>query len=195
MAEPAARRLTYAEYLALERAEDARYEFLDGHVVAMSGGTPRHAKVKANVTAAFTVALGDGPCQAYDSDLKIRVLATGLATYPDLAVVCGDLERHPDDANAVTNPRLLVEVLSPSTQAWDRGEKFLHYRRVASLTDVVFVEPDGQRVEHYQREDDGSWRFREHSGDAVLEVLGVSLAIGAFFRNLPAEPSPPPLAR
>jgi Uma2 family endonuclease len=195
MAEPAKRSLTYAEYLDLERAEDVRHEFLDGVAVAMSGGTPRHAKVKINVAAVFVNALGTGPCQPYDSDLKVRVLDTGLATYPDLAVVCGTLERHPEDKNAVTNPSLLVEVLSPSTQAWDRGDKFMHYRRIASLLDVVFVDPDALRVEHYHREADGSWRYREQVAEGSLEVLGVKCSIASFFLNLPDEPAPEPLAR
>src|SRR5436190_3677950 len=116
MAGAARKPVTYAEYLRLERETDTRYEFLDGQIWAMSGGTARHSRIKMNLGALLTSALGDGPCQPYDSDWKIRVSATGLATYPDISVVCGDIERHPEDSNAAINPAVIVEVLSESTE-------------------------------------------------------------------------------
>ncbi|MEZ4239346.1 MAG: Uma2 family endonuclease [Myxococcota bacterium] len=110
------RPLSYAAYLALEAETGVRHEYLDGEAWAMAGGTVRHAKLKTNLTADLSVALGDGPCQAYDSDLKLRMLETGLATYADLAVICGPVARHPDDRHAATNPTVVFEVLSPSTE-------------------------------------------------------------------------------
>lgn len=185
MAEPAHRRLTYAAYLALERETDVRHEFLDGEAWAMAGGSIRHSGIKSNVALAFGIALRGGPCRFYDSDLKVRVPETGLATYPDLAVICGGPERHPEDRNAATNPALLVEVLSKATESWDRGGKFAHYRKLPSLKHYVLVSQDSEVVEHYARQDDGSWRLTEHTD--LLPVLGVEIPIEGFFRDLPDE--------
>jgi len=124
--------MTYAEYLALKQQTGLLHEFLDGEAWAMAGGSSRHSRIKMNLAGSFYVALGDSPCQPYDSDLKIRILETGLATYPDLAVVCGPIDRHPEDVNAVTLPKLVAEVLSDSAESWDRGGEFAHYRQIAS---------------------------------------------------------------
>ncbi len=110
MAETPRGRLSYADYLALEQETGVRHEFLDGDAVAMAGGTPRHSKLKLHLGGLAFAGLGDHPCQAYDSDLKIRVPATGLATYPDLSVICGPLAHDTEDRNAVTNPTVLFEV-------------------------------------------------------------------------------------
>jgi len=183
-------RLTYAEYLALERETDLKHEFLDGEAWAMAGGTPRHSRVKANLITALNTALGDGSCVVYDSDLKVRVLETGLATYPDAAVVCGPLGRDPEDRNAVTNPAVLVEVLSDATEAWDRGGKFAHYRRIPSLRHYLLVDSGQPRVEHFVRQEDGRWLLSEHGpGDAVeITAAGVSLPVDGLYRGLPDEP-------
>src|SRR5215203_2949758 len=133
MAELARKRLTYAEYIQLERETETRHEFLEGQVWAMSGGTARHSRIKMNLGALLSSALANGECQPYDSDWKIRVPETGFATYPDLSVICGGIERHPEDENAATNPAVVVEVLSDSTEAWDRGTKFEHLGQIPSL--------------------------------------------------------------
>ena len=188
MPEPAHVGLSYAEYLELERSEGVKHEFLDGRVWAMSGGTPGHAAIAANLTGLLYLPLRGGPCRSYTSDLKIRVFETGLATYPDVSVVCGPLEPHPEDPNAVTNPTVLVEVLSPSTEAWDRGAKARHYRRLPSLRHFLLVDPDGLRVELFTRRDDGSWSFVEHApgGTIRLEAIDLDLRIDDVFADLPA---------
>ncbi|MFO0745318.1 MAG: Uma2 family endonuclease [Myxococcota bacterium] len=179
--------MTYAEYLALERESGERYQFLAGEVFMMAGGTLRHSKIKLNLATAINAALGAGPCQAYDADAKIRVVATGLATYPDLSVICGRPERHPEDENAATNPTLVAEVLSPTTEAWDRGGKFHQLRQIPSLRHYLLVTVEEARVEHFERADDGTWTFREYGpGQAMtLSGLGVTLAIDELYRNLP----------
>ena len=111
------RAYTYAEYLALEQETGLRHEWLDGEAWAMSGGTPRHSRMSVNLAAAFVNTLGDGPCQPYNCDMKVRVSETGLATYPDLAIACGPVAYDPEDENAVVNPTVLVEVPSRSTAA------------------------------------------------------------------------------
>ncbi len=194
MAQPARARFSYSAYLALERETDRRHEYLDGEAWMMASGTPRHSKIKANLLIQVGVALDDGPCQPYDSDLKIRVLDTGLATYPDLTIICGPVERHPDDRNALTNPSVLFEVLSDSTEAWDRGGKFAHYRRISSLQQYVLVNTRDQRVEVYTRQDDGSWLFVDHGPGmaAPLVAISASLSVASVYRNLPEEPATEP---
>lgn len=179
--------LTYGEYLALERETDARHEFLDGEAWLMAGGTPAHSKIKTNAAGVLHAALRGRPCQVYDSDLKVRVAATGLTTYPDLSVVCGALERHPEDRNAITNPTVWLEVLSGSTEGWDRGGKFMHAQQVASLAHYVLVSQDTRRVEVFTRGDDGGWSYRAFSvGTAVpLTALGVEVDVDALYEQLP----------
>lgn len=188
MGEPARKlKLSYEDYLALERESELRHEFYHGEAWAMAGGTPRHSALKTELAGRFWAALGRGPCKAYDSDLKLRVLETGLATYPDLAVVCGPLERDPDDRNAVTNPTLILEVLTESTEGWDRGGKFAHYRRIPTLRHVLFVSQSQPRLEHYTLQDDGSWRLVEFGPGATLKLpdLGVDLDVDALYQDLP----------
>jgi Uma2 family endonuclease len=193
MASAARKLVSYAEYLEFERNLDVRCEFLNGDVWAMAGGTPRHSKVKANLSGVLYVALRRTPCAAYDSDLKVLVPDTGLATYPDAAVICGPLMRHHQDNNAVTNPSALFEVICASTEAWDRGGKFAHYRRLESLQHYLLVDSQLQRVEHYERQDDGRWLLSEHGpGSGVhLAALGVALAVDDLYEDLPDEPTDP----
>jgi Uma2 family endonuclease len=153
----------------------------------MSGGTPRHSKLKSNVTGLFWSALGNGPCQAYDADLKVRVRAAGLAAYPDLTVICGPLQADSEDPNAVTNPTLVVEVLSPTTELWDRGKKFTHYRSIPTLKHYLLVSQDTIAIEHYERGPQSVWLYTSHGpGESIaLSALGVSLDVDAVYRNLP----------
>ena len=200
MAEPARKReFTYADYLELEQETGVRHEFVDGEAFAMAGGTPRHSKLKTNLVRHVGNGLDRGPCQPYDSDLKIRVPDTGLASYPDLAVICGPILRDEEDRNAVTNPTLLAEVLSPSTEGWDRGGKFSHLQRLPTLRHYVLVSADTQQVEHFERQADGSWRYTRHTeGEVAFSDLGFSLSLADLYANLPedeieqlASPQPP----
>lgn len=189
MAEAALKmKLSYEDYLSIEAEHDQKHEFLDGEVFAMAGGTPTHAALKTSLTGMVWSQLGAGPCRPFDADLKIRVPATGLATYPDLSVICGPLERDAEDRNAATNPVLLVEVLSPTTAAWDRGEKFAHYQQLPSLRHYLLVSQDRPAIEHFARQADGSWRYTRHlDGDTLhLPDLGLTLRVSEVYQNLPA---------
>ena len=115
---------SWADYLALEGSSNVKHEFLDGQIYGMAGGTPEHAALKAAVTGLLFSQIRGGRCRAHAPDLRVRVPETGLATYPDVTVVCGPRELHPEDQDAVTNPALIVEVLSKSTADYDRGDKF-----------------------------------------------------------------------
>jgi len=129
-------------------------------------------------------------CRVYDSDLRVRVLATGLATYPDVTVACGALRTDPDDRNTVVNPIVLVEVLSPPTQAYDRGEKFEHYRQIESLREYVLVGFAEPAIEVCRRSADGSWEHDvARAGETVaLEAIGCGLAVDAVY-DAAREPS------
>src|SRR5215471_2519866 len=132
-------RYTRAEYIAFERSSNSKHEYLDGAIYAMAGGSREHAMIAGNVITLLNVALRGHPCAVHSSDLRIRVLDTGLETYPDATVVCGRAQMDPDDAHVVLNPVVVVEVTSPSSEEYDRGEKLEHYKQIPSLREVVLV--------------------------------------------------------
>ena len=129
-------RYTRAEYIAFERSSNVKHEYLDGVIYAMAGGTPEHAAFAVNVSTLLSLALRDRPCRVHSSDLRIRVVDTGLETYPDVTVLCGRVELDAEDRNVVCNPIVVVEVTSPSTEEYDRGEKLEHYKRIPSLQEI-----------------------------------------------------------
>ncbi len=150
------RRLTAAEYLAREADADIRHEFLDGEMFAMSGGSLWHNLVKDNFAHALRNRLGGRGCRVVTSDQRIKVDATGLYTYPDVLVFCGPPEMEDGVHHTLTNPLLVVEVLSDSTEKYDRGLKFGHYRRVPTLREYVVVAQDRHSVEAFFRRPDGA---------------------------------------
>ena len=186
MANPASTtRMAYPEYVAAEAVSDVRHEFLNGAVWAMSGGTPEHGALAAAVIRRIGNAIDGQPCRVFTSDVRVRVIDTGLSTYPDVTVVCGKVDTAPEDPEAVTNPIVLVEVLSDSTEAYDRGAKFAHYRRIPSLQAYVLVSQADPRIELYRRTDAGLWLLSEaRSGEAVeIAPLGITLDVDAIYAN------------
>ena len=180
--------VSYAEYLAFERDSEAKHEYVNGQIYAMSGGTPEHGRLAWNLMGLLHEALRGRPCTAFTSDVRVRIPATGRATYPDVSVVCGKLERDTEDADAITNPIVLVEVLSPSTESSDRGDKFLHYRRLPSLREYVLVAQDAPRIEVFSRGQDErgeTWVMTEAGPGQVarLPSLGVELAVDDVYRD------------
>ena len=158
MATPAHRiHYSYAEYLALEATSNVRHEYFDGQIYAMAGGTPEHAALAAALIGLLFPSLRGGRCRAYDADLRIRIDATGLTTYPDITVVCGPRELDATDRLAVTNPTLITEILSRTTEAYDRGDKFDHYKHLPSLRQYVLVSQYDRQVEVWTRGPDGAW--------------------------------------
>lgn len=181
--------MTYAEYLAAERVSDVRHEYLRGQVFAMAGGTPEHGRLAASVIVLLGRELRDRPCTVYTSDVRIRIEETDRSTYPDVSVVCGLRQTAKGDADALVNPGVLVEVLSDSTEADDRGEKFAHYRRIPSLREYVLVSQRTPRIEVYRRDGD-EWILAEATsgGRAVIPSLGVELSVDEVYRD-PSAPS------
>ncbi len=157
-------RYTPAEYLALERSAEERSEYLDGEIFAMAGASRRHNLICLNVGAELRAQLRERPCEVYVNDMRVRIVATGLYTYPDGVVVCGEPTFEDAEVDTLLNPTLLVEVLSKSTADYDRGGKFEHYRTIESLREYVSVAQDKAQVVHYVRQDDNSWLLTEISG-------------------------------
>jgi Uma2 family endonuclease len=157
----------------------------------MAGGTIEHARLASKIDGELRLQLRGRRCEAFTSDLRIRVLASGLGTYPDLSIVCGRIETDPDDRDTVVNPILLVEVLSDSTEAYDRGEKFAHYRRIPSLREYVLVSQHEPRIEVFRRNEDESWTFYEASKGQVAKLASIDcqLAVDEVYENaLHVEP-------
>ena len=183
------RRYTPDEYFRLEAQADHRSEFYDGEVFAMAGGSVRHSRISGNIYYDLRNKLDGMPRVPFGSDLKLRVKATGLRTYPDVSAYCGKLEIDPDDPARQTymNPTVLAEVLSPRTEQYDRGTKSAHYRRIESLKIILLVCQDEARVEAQVRQPDGSWSLREYEGlDQVvpLEAIGVQLPLTDIYQGV-----------
>lgn len=186
MAFPARQRFTFEDYLALEEVSTVKHEFLDGQVWAMAGGTIDHGALAANVIGLFTAQLRDRPCRVLTSDVRIRVKATGLATYPDASVICGEQQTDPDDPKGETliNPSVIVEVLSPSTEDYDRGDKLANYRQIPSLQEVLLVAHEERRMELWRRES-GHWTLYVSRGEEIASLvsIGCELPLSEVYRN------------
>jgi len=179
--------ITFEEYLEKEAASEEKHEWLAGIVYAMSRGSPEHARLSANVVAVLRAAL-KGECAVYSSDVMLFVAETSLSTYADATVTCGAVETYRVMKNgrslgeAITNPVLLVEVLSDSTQAYDRGEKFAHYMRVASLEEYVLVSQTEPRVEIFRRVPGGGhWAHEIAAAGETVTLHGQSIAVDDIY--------------
>ncbi len=183
---PSRHRYSYAEYLGYEQDSGLKHEYEDGQILAMAGGSRRHNALASRVSAALEQARG-GDCIAFQSDQKVRVLATGKATYPDATMVCGPIEGDPADPLGVTitNPTILVEVLSPSTEQEDRGNKWQHYQLIPSLREYVLVSQSEPRVERYRRLDSGAWEYSDTTTGSVRLLTGATLELTTLYVNLP----------
>jgi Uma2 family endonuclease len=177
--------ITPEAYLAAERASDTRSEYVNGEVFAMFGGSRNHSYLIANFARELGNTLDDRPCNVSVSDLRLQVAPEGAYLYPDVMVVCED------DASGIrdmiTNPTLVVEVLSPSSERWNRVGKFAQYRRVNGLREYVLVSQDEMRVEWFTRHDDGDWIYREANGPngiCQLEHLGIEIPLDSLYRKI-----------
>ncbi|HMR75262.1 MAG TPA: Uma2 family endonuclease [Polyangiaceae bacterium] len=179
-------RYSYEEYLAYEQDSGLKHGFEDGEIFAMPGGSRRHNALALRVGAAVDAGRRPG-CIAFQSDQKVRVLATGKATYPDVSLVCAPIEGDPADpsGNTVTNPTLLVEVLSPSTEEEDRGNKWRHYQLIPSLQEYVLVSQGPPRVEYFRRLPTGGWEYHDFSEGTVRLESGGTLDLSALYADLP----------
>ncbi len=182
MAYPAEKQaMTVEAYKALERDTDVRHEFINGEAYAMADGSPEHARIQINFAGALWSRSRGMPCRPTGNDQKVFVPETGSFFYADVTIVCGGHEYHPAESNALTNPSVLVEILSPSTEDYDRGTKFQHYKRLPSLAECVLVSQDERRVEIRQRVEEG-WLIREVTeGDVCLASLDLSIPLDEIY--------------
>jgi Uma2 family endonuclease len=165
-------KMSAAEYLDWDRQQTVRHEFFDGEVVSQAGGTRTHSLIGTNTSRAIGNLLDDHECEAHGSDMRIHIEATGYYAYPDVSVVCPPVEGEADDV--ISNPVLVVEVLSPSTEDFDRGTKFGHYRQIPSLRDYLVISQDKARIEHHSRTEDGLWLLRDVEGlDETLHLTSL----------------------
>lgn len=173
---------SFQEYLAVEEISAVRHEFLDGEIYAMAGGSIAHAALSVAASSALQSGLA-GRCRVFSSDLRIRSVASGLACYPDVSVVCGEVATDPASTETVTNPTVVVEVLSPATMDYDLGEKFSHYQQIPSLKAVIYVWQDRRQIEVRAREQGRAWRTEIVTEEAVcrIDALGIPLAVDALY--------------
>jgi Uma2 family endonuclease len=175
--------ITEEQYLATERLADFKSEFHDGRMFAMSGGSPNHALLSGAILALLYPQMPPG-CRVFSPDLRIKVARAGLCTYADCSVICGELELFSPQEDVVLNPLLIVEVLSPSTEDYDRGKKFELYRTIPSFREYLIVHQDRRYIEHYSRQDDGSWVLRDYSdGSVLVEPLGVRIPLDELYSS------------
>lgn len=181
------KKLTPAEYLAIERRAEFKSEFYDGEMFAMAGASRQHSRARTNLSGELHGALKGSSCEIYDQDMRLKVSPTGLYTYPDIAIVCGKAEFEDRELDILINPRVIIEVLFESTEKYDRGTKFEQYRRIPSLQEYVLVSQERPVVERFVRQADGSWNVNEYSGlDATIEFasLPAKVALAEIYRGV-----------
>lgn len=183
---PEPQKMTVEEYFQLDNDPSAKYEYVDGYAVVMSGGSLNHSRIAVNILYEFRSRMQTGPCQAYNSDAKVIIPARGNYLLSDVTVSCD-----PDDNNgndqAIRSPRLIIEVLSPSTQSDDRGTKFLQYLTLPSLQEYVLVSSRFQFVEIYRRQADEKWEYQGYKPDQAVEFksLNIQLTFAEIYKNVP----------
>jgi Uma2 family endonuclease len=178
-------RLSFGDWLAIERtATDQRSEYVAGEVFAMAGGTEEHNLIVANVVREFGNQFKGRPCRVYPSDMKVHIATDDVATYPDVMVICGERQFYDDRRDLVTNPSLIVEVLSDSTEAYDRGDKFRHYRSLQSLQAYLLLSQYRVQAELFLRQPDGTWSlssYQDPSESIPLRLVGADLSLAEVY--------------
>ena len=176
---------TFREYALIEEFSGVKHEYLGGQVIAMAGATAEHVALCAQLIARLVGLTADSPCRVFGMDLGIRVRATGLATYPDVAVICGPLQTDAESKLHYTNPSVVFEVLSPATESYDRGEKREHYQQIESLREYVILAQDRPYAEKWTRGASGDWQHEviESDGAINIEAVGGSIALAELYRS------------
>ncbi len=187
--------LTEAEYLAFERAAEFRHEFHRGEIFAMAGASESHTTLSLALASAILIQLRGKPCRVYSHDMRVRASLSKTYTYPDIVVACPPIEFLDDKRDTLLNPQVVIEVLSPSTEAYDRGRKFDFYREAPSLQQYVLVSQDSQRAVSYIRQSDGvAWLMLpldDASASIEFPSLGVSVPLSGIYRDVELSATPP----
>jgi len=181
---------TVEEYLALEREAEFKHEYISGEIVAMAGATREHILITGNIAQRLRNQLEGSPCETYSNDMRVRTTPSDYV-YPDVVVVCDEPQFEDNEFDTLLNPTVVIEVLSKSTEARDRGEKFSDYRGIASVKDVVFVSQYRMRAEHYVRQANGEWILHEAtlpSETITLESIGCTLTLAEIYERITFPP-------
>ena len=166
------------DYLSIERKSEIRSEYLNGEIFAMVGASRAHNLIVANITRELTQQLKGKSCELYPNDMRVRIPATGLYTYPDVVVVCGEPLFEDEHVDTLLNPTLIIEVLSASTESYDRGKKFSHYQTVGSLIEYLLVAQDECRVEQFIKQPDAHWLYSDaRSPEGILELVSIQCVL------------------
>lgn len=170
--------MTPEEYLALEQESESKHEYLNGEIYAMTGASRQHNIITLNVGTSLRIQARGKPCQVYPSDMRVKVRKTTLYTYPDVSVVCGKQDLEDTGTATLLNPTVIIEVLSPSTERYDRGRKFLHYQMIDALQEYLLVAQDMVRVEQYVRQSPNQWMFTTYAQlDEVITLPSISCTL------------------
>jgi Uma2 family endonuclease len=171
-------RLTPEEYLAIERAAEYKNEFFNGEIFAMTGASRQHNQITVNFVRVLGNQLLESPCNVYASEMRVKAISAQNYMYPDVVVTCGQTFFEDQEMDTLLNPKVLIEVLSPSTAAFDRAEKFAYYKLIESLTDYVLVNQKPYRVEHFVKQEQGRWTYYDFtSADEVLRLDSVGCEV------------------
>ena len=179
--------LSLQDYFELEATSETKHEYYLGVIYAMTGASVTHNLLVANVISNLHLQLRGKSCTVYPSDLRLKVEATGLYTYPDAQVICGNIQHADERKDIVINPTVLIEVLSPSTKNYDRGMKFQHYRTIETLREYLIIAQDSGRVEHYIRQEAHRWLLVELTFDDQeirLDSIGCTLTLAAIYEKV-----------
>lgn len=191
------RKLTEEQYLAIEAEAEIRSEFYDGEMFAMAGANFAHNRIKENLSTEIGIRLKGGSCQSFSSEMRVKVKATGLYTYPDIIIVCGEPEfERLSGVDTLLNPRVIIEIASKSTEGYDRGPKFKQYKRLATVKEYHIVSSDRISVDRFVRQANGKWllsTFDKPTGKMILETVpGVRIPLADVYRGVEFPESPGP---
>ncbi len=167
------------EYLAMQKIADTKYELYKGEVFAMSGASTRHNIISVNLIVSLSKILQGKPCRPYGSDMRIHIPENTLYTYPDVSIICGDIIPSDEDEDSATQPTVIIEILSPSTKSYDRGDKFKLYRAIPSLRDYILIDSESITVEAFSLNDEMLWELREYKKpDDVVKIKSMDCELG-----------------
>ncbi|MDQ2808263.1 MAG: Uma2 family endonuclease [Chloroflexota bacterium] len=183
-------RYSQEEYLAYERQAEYKSEYIDGQIIAMAGASREHNLVTTNLLRVISNQLLDRPCEVYTGDMRVKITAQGMYTYPDIVAVCGDPQFEDKGVDTLLNPTVIIEVLSPSTALYDRATKFAYYRQLPSLQEYLLVAQDQRLIEHFVRTTDG-WLLTDPADPAVLQLpaIGCTVSLAEVYRKVVLSPA------
>jgi Uma2 family endonuclease len=185
---PEKKYITVEEYLEAEVNSLEKHEYYNGEIFAMAGATVEHNRIVSNSLVELGIKLKDKNCVPYASDLRIKAEQSRLYTYPDISIICGEIQKSDDKFDTVTNPTVLIEVLSESTKDYDRGTKFLMYRNIPSLQEYILIDSTGAtKVEKYSKNNDGTWQLSDYEkiSDIIeLKSVGIEIVVEDIYRGV-----------